>query len=1354
MRFKYTFMKNKLSLILFFAALFIGVEAFQAQKIWSKQEKSNFLTEKKSLYEKENFPSNYEIVSLDQKNFEAKLKSTSTKQSFIELPNSDGSFSRYSIKETSNFDKILQAKFPNIKSYSAQGIDDPTAVAKISVGTDGFHAVIFSARQETEYIDPYSRDNKDYIIYKRSSLSKVDEDFKCQVEASAKKEFSISSFAKPANDGKLRTFRLALVCSGEYAQFHLGVGQQNIPDTATDAVKKAAVLSAMNTSITRINGIFEKDLSVKLELVGNNDNLIFLDETTDGITDGDPNTMIDEVQTICDAQIGSANYDIGHIFSVGGDGLAGLGVICIPGQKARGVTGRSQPVGDPYDIDFVVHELGHQFGATHTQNNDCNRTDATAVEPGSGSTIMGYAGICNPNVQSGNPNGNSDDYFHAVSIQQMWNTIQSSGSCATLTDTNNAAPTANAGLDYSIPKSTPFKLLGTATDADGLSSLTYNWEQLDDEVGTMPPTSTNAVGPMFRSLPSKDVPVRYMPDLSTVVAGNTSTTWEVLPSVARELNFSFFVRDNNAGGGSSARDDMKIDVVDAEAFLVTAPNSAVTWDTGSTQTVTWDKSTTDIAPINCATVNIKLSIDGGLTFPITLKSNTANDGTEDIVIPNNASNKARIMVEAVDNIFYNINATNFIINSTTPTFILNNSDGIQIACNSGNQSVTYNLTFDFVNGFTETATLSATGQPTGSTVVFNPTTINADGNVTMTISNLDGETAQDYEISVLGTSATVTQTLKLDFKLTSSDFNVLTLTSPADAATNISLVEVLEWSADANATSYDVEIATDNSFTNVVSSGNVTTNSYASNNLSSLTEYFWRVKPKNDCAEGAFSSVFSFNTLEGSYCLSTFTDEEGGTEYISNVTFNGINNDSDNDTTDGYQDFTNLNTNVLRDQVKKISVTFDTGGFQDHCYVFIDWNQDFIFDNDTERYDLGTKLEDFAIATFDITIPSNAALGKTRMRVMIEYDDPGSNYGEGACDADHLTEWGETEDYSITIVEPDLRPNNYTLSSTNETVFNANNGTISLDILQDEFSYQVTVVGPSTNVNQALSTNSYFLTSLAPGKYDICITVNEVTNTQCFEVIIEEKEGVVNPDNYLVNSTSETCSGEEDGIIEITANQQEFSYNLTITGGTTNINEPINGLSYMLSDLAPGTYEVCITANEISVTNCYEVIIVSAEQISLKVSTKQQKNQYSFKIDKGTAPYEVFLNDDLIGVSSSKDFDLNIEGTGILKVKTAKECEGVFEKSIDDILSINNLTQKITLIQNPVKEFVEIQFSPRLRSENIQTTIFDITGKLIYKQNSKNISDEIKIPFSNFAKGIYILKLSIQGSKPIKILKQ
>ncbi|SDR69323.1 Metallo-peptidase family M12B Reprolysin-like [Polaribacter sp. KT25b] len=1337
-------MKNKLLFLFIVSIIVFNVDALYSQKIWTKVQQSSYLVQKKEIYQKKNFPSDYEIISLDLNAFSSQLKSNSLNQKeIIELPNSEGGFSRFSLKETSNFEEKLQAKFPNIKSYSAQGIDDPTAIAKISVGTDGFHAVIFSGKKETIYIDTYSKDNKDYIVYKRSSLKKEENDLNCLVDETGKQEVFSQDFARNANDGKLRTFRLALTCSGEYAQFHLGATQQNIAVTATDEVKKAAVLSAMNTSMTRINGVFEKDLSIKLVLVADNDEIIFLDADTDNITDGSPDTMINEVQTICDTAIGNANYDIGHIFSIGGDGLAGLGVVCVSGQKARGVTGRSQPVGDAYDIDFVIHELGHQFGATHTQNNDCNRTNSTAVEPGSGSTIMGYAGICSPNVQEGNANGNSDAYFHAVSIAQMWNVIQSSGSCGVVTNTDNNAPVADAGLDYSIPKSTPFKLKGTATDVDGLSSLTYNWEQLDNETATMPPVSSSDEGPMFRSLPSKDSPERYMPALATVISGNTSSTWEVLPSVAREFNFSFFVRDNNAGGGSSDRDDLKLTVTDDEAFTVTSQNTAETLNSGQTISVTWNKGTTDIAPIECKNVNIKLSIDGGITFPITLKTNTPNDGSESIIVPDNATASARIMVEAADNIFYNVNTSPFVIVSSTPTFLISDNSGEQSVCNTGTESISYNLDFDFINGFTEVATLSATGNPSGSTIAFSSSTIDADGTVTLTISNLEGKEAKSYDINVVGTSATVTQNIDLVLNVRSSTFNSLTLLTPVNDATGVSITETLTWEQDSNASSYDIEVALDAGFSNIISSKNVAENSFKATDLNGETQYFWRVKPKNDCGEGNFSAIFSFTTETPMYCTSTFTDEAGGTEYISNVTFGGINNDSDNDTTDGYQDFTNINANVLREQTKQISVTFDTGGYQDHCFVFIDWNKDYIFDADTEKYDLGSITDNVGTATFNITVPTDAKFGKTTMRVLIEYDDPTDGYGSGACDADHLTEWGETEDYSITIVEPVLNDDNYTIETIHETIYGAEDGIINVTMNQDEFTYQLSLTGVGVDNNETLSSPNYSVDNLSPGDYEICITAIEPDVTSCFTVTINKAEAVVDFDNITVETTSESCVDENDGIIDVAIKQSEFEYQITIVGPSTNIDKNLTALNYSLSNLVPGDYEVCILVSEINFKQCFEVSIEESQPVSLKVASKTANNNYSFSINSGTAPYEVYLNEELISVSNDKEFDVEIKESGKLEVKTAKECEGLFKTSIGDVV----------LRQNPIIDSIDLLLPIDVNQTYVDIIIFDVNGNQILKQSIKKEDNNLIIPFRNYAKGIYILKLSIENSKPIKILK-
>ncbi|MEO9571261.1 MAG: zinc-dependent metalloprotease family protein [Polaribacter sp.] len=1248
-------MKSKLFLLLFFIAFFTSKESMYGQELLKKIDRNTTVFRDSELYKKKNFPSKFELISIDEKSLNSFVNTKAkTVYRTIKLPNSKGEFSNFVINEISNFSETLSEKYPSIKSYSAQGIDDPTAVAKISVGSDGFHAVVYSGVEETLYIDPYSKDNKTLITYAKNDLEINKDDFTCHVEEVSKRNIVQNNLMKNANDGKLRTFRLALACSGEYAQFHLT--NQGVSSTATDEVKKAAVLSAMNTTMTRVNGVFERDLSVRMVIVADNDKLIFLDAATDNITDGDPNKMIDEVQSICDAQIGNANYDIGHIFSIGGDGIAGGGVVCLTGQKAKGVTGRSQPIGDAYDIDYVAHEMGHQFGANHTQNNSCYRNNATAVEPGSASTIMGYAGICSPNVQE-----QGDDYFHAVSIAEMWNTIQSSASCAVLTDTNNTLPTANAGSDYSIPKSTPFVLKGTATDLDGTSSLTYNWEQIDNEIATMSPLSTNSGGPMFRSLPSDTSPNRYMPQLATIVAGETSTEWEVLPSVARDLNFSFLVRDNHAGGGSTARDDVKITVTDAEAFVVSAPNSTVSWDTGSTQTITWNKGTSDVAPINCQNVNIKLSIDGGVTFPITIKANTPNDGTEDVVIPDNATNSARIMIEAADNIFYNVNSTNFTISSIVPTFLMSNTSGIQSVCNSGNQTASYVLDLDFLNGFSETVLFSASGQPSGSSVSFAPNSINANGSVEMTVSNFDGATPQNYTINIKGIATTISQNLDVTFNLTTSTFGALTLTSPADGATGIGLSESLKWSADTNAVSYDVQVATDADFVSLVSKGNVSTNTYAVSGLLGDTIYYWRVKAKNNCGEGSFSDVFSFTTLTPSYCTSTFTDESGGSEHITNVTFNTINNNSGNNTVDGYEDFTSINTTLFRGNSHEISVTFDTGGYQDHCYVFIDWNQDYIFDKTTERYDLGGQSDNDGdsdtsnegTSTFTITIPNDAQLGTTRMRVLIEYEDPDDGYGEGACNDDHLTEWGETEDYTIKVLG-------------------------------------------------------------------------------------------VNANSYIIQTTSETCVDQNDGIINLSINQKDLSYQLVITGPSTNVDQILTSDNYLLSDLEPGNYEVCVTAQEINKTQCFEVKIIESEQISLKVAAKKTANNYSFNIISGTAPYRVFLNKELVFVSEERVFDVLLEKDGTLEVKTIKDCEGSFKTSIGNIY----------LKQNPVVDDIEILVPFNVEETFVDALVFDINGKLIFNKSIKKEDNSLSIPFSNAAKGIYILKLSIKNSQPIKIIKQ
>jgi len=493
------------------------------------------------------------------------------------LPLPNGEMERFEIYDAPIMEAELAAQFPMIHSYAGVGIDDPTASLRFDVTQLGFHALVLSAKHGSIYIDPYSKeDTEHYITYFKKDFEKIGNAFECHLQTELSgiggqdfvDDVDVNSLSQ--GDCQLRTYRLALSCTGEYAAFHNGTTN--------------SVMAAMNTTMTRVNGIFERDLNVNMILVNGNENLIFLDANTDPYDDNDTGQLINESHVQCNTIIGNPNYDIGHVFSTGGGGLAGLGVVCNSGNKGRGVTGTNNPIGDPFDVDYVAHEIGHQFGANHTFNNSCggNRNGTTSVEPGSGSSIMGYAGICGPNVQF-----NSDDYFHAMSIQEITNHITGNGnSCANKTNTGNNPPTVVAGADYVLPISTPFKLTATGNDVDG-DAITYCWEQMDNEIANMPPVATNTEGPSFRSLDPTVESHRYFPKLEDIVNG-VNSDWEELPSVSRNMNFRVTVRDNHQGSGCTEEDDVQLTFSnDAGPFLVQSPNMMETWMVGAAQQVTY-----------------------------------------------------------------------------------------------------------------------------------------------------------------------------------------------------------------------------------------------------------------------------------------------------------------------------------------------------------------------------------------------------------------------------------------------------------------------------------------------------------------------------------------------------------------------------------------------------------------------------------------------------------------------------------------------------------------------------------------------------------------------------------------------
>ncbi len=631
-------------------------------RLWSDVDES-FL---ESRTERDVVPLRYRSVALDLAALKQVLAAatldgatdlTATRggEASLSLPLPEGGFARFSVVESPIMEAGLAAKFPEIRTYRGQGIDG-TASVRFDLTPAGFHAMIRSP-QGSVYVDPYSRqDTAHYVSYRARDADGSGRSFECGAGGHDTSGLVARYRAERASDGgtafaangeTLRTYRLAVAATGEYTIFHGG----------TVLLGQAAIVTAMN----RVNGIYESELAIRMELVADNDLVVYTDPATDPYTNNSGGAMLGENQANLDAVIGSANYDVGHVFSTGGGGVASLGVPCLGGLKARGVTGLGAPTGDPFWVDYVAHEMGHQWGGNHTFNGDegsCaggNRNGGTAYEPGSGSTIQAYAGICgSQNLQS-----NSDAYFHGISLDEMiaYSTLGSGNGCAVPAATGNDPPSVEAGASYTIPLETPFELCGSGSDPNN-DPLTFGWEQFDlGPAGA--PGSPSGNAPIFRSFDPTPTPCRTFPRMSDLAAGSLAIG-ELLPTYARTLNFRLTARDGRSGGGGVGDDATTVVVSGATGpFRLTAPNTAVSLPQGTMIDVTWDVAATDQAPVSCTAVDVLLSSDGGLTYPTTLAASTANDGSATVALPASSVFAARVQVRCATNIFFDVSDIDF-----------------------------------------------------------------------------------------------------------------------------------------------------------------------------------------------------------------------------------------------------------------------------------------------------------------------------------------------------------------------------------------------------------------------------------------------------------------------------------------------------------------------------------------------------------------------------------------------------------------------------------------------------------------------------------------------------------------------
>ena len=738
----------------------------------------------------------------------------------ITIPLPDGTLEIFALRETQVLSPALAAENPTIKTYEGEGTVHKGYIIRMSLSVMGLEALVWGVDKDAVYFaratdesgsslyqSYYARDAR-----KVGAVSSPAGDHHCGtigttdnmalpglkiggkgLRAAAPSQFSTGT--------TIRVFRLAIATTGEWSRNAAGYN-----GTQTQFQIRQRALAVVTTAVNRVNGIYERELASRFQIVNpnianNQTNIIFDNPVTDPYSNTSTSAELTANQSTLDNRVGTGQYDIGHLFGTRGGGVATSPSLCATGVKAQGYSAREGNNGDPFVVDYFAHELGHQFGMDHTynvrdpDNTTCyTRAPDEAYEVASGSTIMSYVGICSEGRNLQEYNDFALPSFHISSITKAtaYLTSDATEGCGTTAGTN-AIPTVSAGNAYTIPRLTPFTLTAAGADADAgdASNLSYSWEEydlapangasgaggtpsgvydIDDDGVARPilrayspvrnpqrtfPSTAFILNPESNATPGDNQPGLFYTGThptgfagATCPTGQTCIIGERLPTIARTMNFRVSVRDLR-GGVSDAGTVVTV-VNTPGAFRLTSFDNASTVAGNSQQTVTWNVVATNQAPINCASVAIKLSTDGGLTFPTTLLASTPNDGSEVVVIPNGVNTStARLRVEAVGNIFFDISNTNFTI---TPTEVT-----APVATANANQTATVGTAFAYtVNAFTgsQPITYAVAGLPDGlafnanSRLISGTPTVSGTSSVTLTGTNSAGQAMTLFTITV------------------------------------------------------------------------------------------------------------------------------------------------------------------------------------------------------------------------------------------------------------------------------------------------------------------------------------------------------------------------------------------------------------------------------------------------------------------------------------------------------------------------------------------------------------------------------------------------------------------------------
>ena len=775
----------------------------------------------------------------------------------VEMPARNGQLETFAIVEYLAMEPPLAAKYPDIHTYWGVGIDDPGSSIRITNSPNGIFAVILDP-EGSVFLESLPDSRTQYAVFMKSDAVELSwQDQTCQTFD------GLQYLTSPLDASAMRS-----QIGEEFLTYRLAISTTSLFTNNVGGVNNT--INNLANAVNAINGIFERDIAVRFQLVANNDQLIFTNSNDPFTSPTDLPTTMNENQAVVDSLIGDNSYDIGHVLSLlqftTGGGVSILTALCTADFKARGCSAKGNPPFSIFYFEVLAHEVGHQLGAFHNYNTTAsacgagNHTPQGAREPGSGTTIMCYSGLCAPhNIQTF-----TDDYFHSGSIARMIQYTRSQGGSICIfasTNTNNLPPVVDGGVsELFLPISTPFVLSGSATDPDG-DAITYCWDEMD-QGPPGPPSSPVDNAPVFRSFPPVTTPVRTFPRIQDVI-NNIETMGEHLPDYSRDLNFRLTVRDNLGGVGF---DDVSFEVSNlAGPFLVTHPNAVQTFTAGNIEEVRWDVANTNQFPVNSQYVTIKLSVDGGFTYPYTLADSVANDGAEYVVYPNVTSSSCRVRVEAADHIFFDLSNRNFTIQlPSSPGFtVLPTEDTLRI-CGQG--SSTWTVLSSSLLGFSDPIAISFGSLPTGISLTTNMDTLLPGESLEATFTG-DGTTS--LGVYLINMTAVPTNGLNETVSLQLQVLEATTLPAAISmiapiSATNLVLAPAFSWTPDPNASSYGFEIATSPSFSSasiVHTAIGVSSIPYSLPfDLNSFSVYYWRVRGESPCGDGPFQEISAFQT--------------------------------------------------------------------------------------------------------------------------------------------------------------------------------------------------------------------------------------------------------------------------------------------------------------------------------------------------------------------------------------------------------------------------------------------------------------------------------------------------------------